>query len=97
MLKWVSETGANGTCYWLNFSDDIEVSLFKDNRDNSPYLYNFRWEADSGMLCHWTEHMTAENWDKAKEKAVKKTTKIITKYLTDLAYTLEALNEESNN
>ena len=39
MIKWVSETDANGTCYWLNLSDDIEVSLFKDNKDNSPYLY----------------------------------------------------------
>ena len=97
MLKWKSETGANGTCYWLDLSDDIEVSLFKGNGNNSPYLYNFRWEADSGMLCHWTEHMTAENWEKAKEKAIKKTTKIITNYLTDLAYALEALNEESDD
>lgn len=97
MIKWVSEIGSNGTCYWLNLSDNIEVSLFKDNKDNSPYLYNFRWEADSGMLCHWTEHMTAENLDKAKEKAIKKTTKIITNYLTDLVYVLEALNEESDD
>ena len=95
MLKWKSETGANGTCYWLNLSDDIEVSLFRGNGNNSPYLYNFRWEADSGMLCHWTEHMTAENWERAKEKAIRKTTKIITNYLTDLAYVLEALNGES--
>ena len=95
MIKWVSEIGSNGTCYWLNLSDNIEVSLFKDNKDNSPYLYNFRWEADSGMLCRWTEHMTAENLDKAKEKAIKKTTKIITNYLTDLAYVLETLNGES--
>ena len=33
MIKWVSETGANGTGYWLNISDNIEVSLFKDNKD----------------------------------------------------------------
>lgn len=97
MIKLVSETGANGTCYWLNLSDDIEVSLFKDNKDNSPYLYSFKWDADSGMLCRWTEHMTAENWEKAKEKAIKKTTKIITNYLTDLVYALEILNGESDD
>lgn len=94
MLKWKSETGANGTCYWLNLSDDIEVSLFKGNGSNSSYLYNFTWGADdTGVFCHWSEYMTAENWDKAKEKAIKKTTKIITNYLTDLVYALEALNE----
>ena len=46
------------------------------------------------MLCYWTEHMTAENWEKAKEKAIKKTIKIITNYLTDLKYALEVLNGE---
>ena len=95
MLEWKSETGANGICYWLNLSDDIEVSLFKGNGSNSPYLYNFTWGVDDiGVFCHWSEYMTAENWNKAKEKAIKKTTKIITNYLTDLAYALEALNEE---
>ena len=95
MLKWKNEIGANGACHWLNLSNDIEVSLFKRYGNKAPYLYNFRWEADSGMLCHWTEHMTAENWERAKEKAIRKTTKIITNYLTDLAYALEALNGES--
>ena len=47
------------------------------------------------MLCHWTERMSAEDWEKAKEKAIKKTVKIITNYLTDLVYALEAINEES--
>lgn len=98
MLEWKNETGANGTCYWLNLSDDIEVSLFRGKGSNSPYLYNFTWGADdTGVFCHWSEYMTAENWDKAKEKAIKKTTKIITNYLTDLAYALEALNEESDD
>ena len=93
MLKWKSETGANGTCYWVNLPNDIEVSLFKGKVNNSPYLYSFKSGTDTGMLCHWTEHITAENWEKAKEKAVKKTIKIITNYLTDLKYALEALNE----
>lgn len=92
MIKWVSETGANGTCYWLNLSDNIEVSLFKDNKDNSPYLYNFRWEADSGMLCHWTEHMTAENWDEAKSKGITRTKRIISSYLNELNCAMEELN-----
>lgn len=92
MIKWVSETGANGTCYWLNLSDNIEVSLFKDNKDNSPYLYNFRQEADSGMLCHWTEHMTAENWDEAKSKGIAKTKRIINSYLSELNCTMEELS-----
>ena len=92
MIKWVSETGANGTCYWLNLSDNIEVSLFKDNKDNSPYLYNFRWEADSGMLCHWTEHMIAENWEKAKSKGIARTKRIISSYLNELNYAMEELS-----
>ena len=94
MLEWISEIDANGTCCWLNLSDNIEVSLFKDNKNNSPYLYSLT-RTDSRMICHWTEHMTAENWEKAKEKAIRKTTKIITNYLADLAYILEALNGES--
>lgn len=94
MLKWESETGANGTCYWFNLPNDIEVSLFRGNGKNSPYLYSFKSGTDSGMLCHWTEHMTAKNWEKAKEKTIKKTIKIITNYLTDLAYALEVLNGE---
>ena len=96
MLEWKSEIGANGTCYWLNLPNDIEVSLFKGNGSNSSYLYSLT-RTDSRMICHWTDHMTAENWDRAKEKAVKKTIKIITNYLTDLAYALEALNEESDD
>ena len=94
MLEWISEIDANGTCCWLNLSDNIEVSLFKDNKNNSPYLYSLT-RTDSRMICHWTDHMTAENWEKAKEKAIRKTTKIITNYLADLAYILEALNGES--
>ena len=92
MLEWISEIDANGTCYWLNLSDNIEVSLFKDNKNNSPYLYNFRWEADSGMLCHWTEHMTAENWDEAKSKEIARTKRIISSYLSELNCTMEELN-----
>lgn len=88
MLKWKNKIGANSTCYWLNLSNDIEVSLFKGYGNNVPYLYNFTWEKD----CHWSEYITAENWEKAKEKAIKKTTKIIINYLTDLAYALEELN-----
>ena len=90
MLKWKNETGANGTCYWFNLSNDIEVSLSRGNGKNSPYLYSFTWGD-----CHWSEYITAENWEKAKEKAIKKTTKIIINYLTDLAYALEVLDEES--
>lgn len=90
MLKWESEVSTNSTCYWLNLSNDIEVSLFKGYGNNTPYLYNFTWGED----CHWSEYITAENWEKAKEKAIKKTTKIIINYLTDLAYALEVLNEE---
>ena len=91
MLKWKNEIGANGACHWLNLSNDIEVSLFKRYGNKAPYLYNFKW----GSNRHWTEHIMAENWEKAKEKAIKKTIKIITNYLTDLKYALEALNEES--
>lgn len=97
MVKWKSEAGANGTCYWINLSDNIELSLFRKNINDSIYLYRFRWEADSGMYCSWTDHMTAENLDKAKEKAIKKTAKIITNYLTDLVYALEILNGESDD
>lgn len=89
MLKWKNEIGANGACHWLNLSNNIEVSLFKRYGNKAPYLYNFTW----GSNCHWTEHIIAENWEKAKEKAIKKTIKIITNYLTDLKYALEALNE----
>ena len=92
MTKWVSETDANGTCYWLNLSDNIEVSLFKDNKYNSPYLYSFKWDADSGMLCRWTEHMTAENWDEAKSKGIAKTKRIISSYLNELNCAMEELN-----
>lgn len=88
MLKWKSETDANGTCYLLDLSNNIEVSLFKRYGNNAPYLYHLTWGS-----CYWTEHITAENWEKAKEKAVKKTIKVITNYLTDLKYALEALNE----
>ena len=91
MLKWKSKKEANGTCYLLDLSNNIEVSLFKRYGNKAPYLYNFTW----GSNCHWTEHITAENWEKAKEKAIKKTIKIITNYLTDLKYALEALNGES--
>ena len=91
MLKWKNEIGANGACHWLNLSNDIEVSLFKRYGNKAPYLYNFKWGSD----CHWTEHIMAENWEKAKEKAIKKTIKIITNYLTDLKYALEVLDEES--
>ena len=94
MLEWKSEIGAHSTCYWLNLSDDIEVYLFKRHGSNAPYLYNFTWGTDdTGVFCHWSEYITAKNWDEVKEKAIKKTTKIITNYLTDLVYTLEALNE----
>ena len=92
MIKWVSETDANGTCYWLNLSDNIEVSLFKDNKYNSPYLYSFKWDADSGMLCRWTEHMTAENWDEAKSKGIARTKRIISSYLNELNCAMEELN-----
>lgn len=92
MLEWKSETGANGTCYWLNLSDDIEVSLFKGNGSNSPYLYSFKSGTDTGMLCHWTEHMTAENWDEAKSKGVARTKKIISSYLNKLNRTMEELS-----
>lgn len=92
MIKWVSEIDANGTCYWLNISDNIEVSLFKDNKDNSPYLYSFKWDADSGMLCRWTEHMTAENWDEAKSKGIARTKRIISSYLSELNCTMEELS-----
>ena len=92
MIKWVSETDANGTCYWLNLSDDIEVSLFKGNGSNSPYLYSFKSGTDTGMLCHWTEHMTAENWDEAKSKGVARTKKIISSYLNKLNRTMEELS-----
>ena len=91
MLKWKNETSANGTCYWVNLPNNIEVSLFKRYGNNAPYLYHLTW----GSSCHWTEHIIAENWEKAKEKAIKKTIKIITNYLTDLKYALEVLNEES--
>lgn len=92
MIKWVSEIDANGTCYWLNISDNIEVSLFKDNKDNSPYLYSFKWDADSGMLCRWTEHMTAENWDEAKSKGIARTKRIISSYLNELNCAMEELS-----
>ena len=92
MLKWKNKKEANGTCYLLDLSNNIEVSLFKRYENNAPYLYHLTWRSH-----YWTEHITAENWEKAKEKATKKTTKIITNYLTDLAYALEALNEESDN
>lgn len=94
MIKWKSETGANGTCYWITLSDNIELSLFRKNINDSIYLYRFRWEADSGMDCHWTEHITAENLETAKEKAIKKTNKIINNYLTELKTALEILNGE---
>ena len=96
MLEWKNETGANSTCYWLNLSNGIEVALYKGHGSTIPYLYNFTWETDdTGALCFWSEYITAENWDEAKEKAIKKTIKIITNYLTDLKYALEALNGES--
>ena len=95
MLEWKNEKGTNNTCYWLNLSDNIEVSLFKRNGSNSPYLYNFTWGADdTGVFCHWSEYMAAENWDKAKEKAIKKANKIINNYLTELKAALEILNGE---
>ena len=89
MLKWKNETSVNGTCYWVNLPNNIEVSLFKSYRNNAPYLYHLTWRGS----CYCTEHITAENWEKAKEKAIKKTIKIITNYLADLKYALEALNE----
>ena len=49
-LRWKSETGANGTCYWLNLPNDIEVSLFKGKVNNSPYLYSFKLGTDTGMF-----------------------------------------------
>ena len=61
MLRWKNETGANGTCYWLNLPNDIEVFLFKGKVNNSPYLYSFKSGTDTGMHCHWTERMSAEN------------------------------------
>lgn len=97
MIKWKSETGANGTCYWINLSDNIELSIFRKNINDSVYLYRFRWEADSGMFCSWTEHMTAESLEIAKEKAVKKTNKIISRYLTELIDVLGVLNGESED
>ena len=90
MLKWKNKKEANGTCYLLDLSNNIEVSLFKRYGNNAPYLYHLTWGS-----YYWTEHITAENWEKAKEKAIKKTIKIITNYLTDLAYALEALDGES--
>lgn len=97
MTKWKSETGANGTCYWINLSDNIELSLFRKNINDSIYLYRFRWEADSGIYCSWTEHITVENLKTAKEKVIKKTNKIINRYLTELKNVLEVLNGESEN
>ena len=90
MLKWKNEIGANGACHWLNLSNDIEVSLFKRYGNKAPSLYHFTWRSD----CHWTAHTMADHWENAKEKAIKKTIKIITNYLTDLKYALEVLNEE---
>ena len=92
MFKWKSETGANGTCYWFNLPNDIEVSLFRGNGKNSPYLYSFKCDADSGMLCRWTEHMTAENWDEAKSKGIAITKRIISSYLSELNCTMEELS-----
>lgn len=94
MIEQKSEADANSTCYWINLSDNIELSLFRKNISDSIYLYRFRWEADSGMYCSWTEHMTAENLETAKEKAVKKTNKIINNYWTELKDVLEILNGE---
>lgn len=88
MLKWKSKKETNGTCYLLDLPHNIEVSLFKRYGNNAPYLYHLTWGS-----YHWTEHIIAENWEKAKEKAIKKTVKVITNYLTDLKYALEALNE----
>ena len=92
MLRWKSETGANGTCYWLNLPNDIEVSLFKGKVNNSPYLYSFKSGTDTGMLCHWTEHMSAENWDEAKSKGIARTKRIISSYLSELNCTMEELS-----
>lgn len=93
MLKWKNETGANSTCYWLNLSDDIEVSLFKGHGSNTPYLYNFTWGADdTGAFCHWTEHMSIENWDEAKSKGIAITKRIISSYLSELNCTMEELS-----
>lgn len=39
MVKWKSETGANGICYWINLSDNIELSIFRKNINDSVYLY----------------------------------------------------------
>ena len=91
MLEWKSETGANGTCYWLNLPNDIEVSLFKGNGSNSPYLYSLT-RTDSRMICHWTDHMTAENWDEAKSKGIARTKRIISSYLSELNCTMEELS-----
>ena len=92
MLKWKNETGANGTCYWINLPNDIEVSLFRGNGNNSPYLYSFKSGTDTGMLCHWTEHMSAENWDEAKSKGIARTKRIISSYLSELNCTMEELS-----
>ena len=43
MLKWKNETSVNGTCYWVNLPNNIEVSLFKRYGNNAPYLYHLTW------------------------------------------------------
>lgn len=97
MFRWKSETGANGTCYWVNLPNNIEIVLFKKNINNSTYSYILKWNTDNGMDYHWKEPIAAENWEDAKEKAVKKTNKIISSYLTELKDVLEVLNGESKN
>ena len=44
------------------------------------------------MLCHWTEHMTAENWDEVKSKEIARTKRIISSYLSELNCTMEELS-----
>ena len=37
MLKWKSKKETNGTCYLLDLSNNIEVSLFKRYGNNDHY------------------------------------------------------------
>ena len=85
MIKWKKESSANGTCHWVNLTDNIEVSLMRRNVGRQDlYQYSFKWDDGAFLNSHWTENLTAEDWTQAEAKAIMRTRAITANYIREL-------------
>lgn len=97
-MMWKSNNPNDGIIR-LQLGDQMELSLTKNqNVRDDLYLYSLRWGTGheyAPMDCHWKENLTANSWDEAKRKAIRRSKYIINSYIHELDWAMEVLNHEN--